>query len=212
MSYQFEAERMYEDETLEHEPEFEHEILTALKSCRHLIYLGWHTHVPLLDHYANWFEEIVVVEAWPQNAAQAAIEHPHVLVRVADIRLMAATEIPPDSCVLWQQGPEHVESSVVRELLKVWQHTAKAIILETPNGFRNQGEDDLNPFEKHVSAWAADDFSALGFACALFMEPHREGAVIAYWARHQPTSNVGASSVLSSAREPAVVTADSGPT
>ncbi len=181
---------MYEDETLEHEPRLEQEIVTALKSCRRLVYLGWHCRVPLLDHYKDWFEEIVVVEAWPANVAQAKETHPHVFVRMADIRDLEAAEIPVDACVLWQQGPEHLESIAVRALLQAWQHRARTIILETPNGFREQGEDASNPFERHVSAWTADEFAALGFKCGLFMQPNRSGSVIAHWARQRSFEGV----------------------
>lgn len=176
---------MYADETLEHIPKFEQELLRSFKSCRRLFYLGWHSRAPLLDYYQDWFEDIIVIEAWPLNVVQAKTMHPHVLVQEADIRQLNATNIPRESCVLWQQGPEHVESRLVKVLLRDWQCSAKAIILETPNGFRSQDADDSNPFEQHVSGWTSDDLAALGFSCGLFMEPDRRGAVIGYWSNSE---------------------------
>jgi hypothetical protein len=184
MSYQFEAAPLYEDETLDHEVEFRSALHAALRDNRCLVYIGWHHPVPMLDFYSNVFSSIIVVEAWAANVWRAQAAHPHVRLVHADVRSFQLPLTEGKVAIVWQQGPEHLEKRQAIDLIEAWKTQAHTIILEAPNGWREQGEIDGNPFETHLSAWSLEDFLNLEFRARLFMNPEATGSIIGYW---QPT-------------------------
>lgn len=50
-------------------------------------------------------------------------------------------------------------------LEKCEELSSKYIIVETPNGFLEQGPEFGNPFQRHLSGWFAHDFEGLGYQC-----------------------------------------------
>lgn len=181
MSYQFEAPVLYEDETLDHNSEFRFALHAALRDNTHLIYIGWHHPVPMLDFYSHVFSSILVVEAWAANVTRAQAAHPHLRVVHADAR---SFQMPFRECkvvIVWQQGPEHLDKCQVVHLVEAWKTQAHTIIVEAPNGWREQGEPDGNPFETHLSSWGMEEFVTLGFTPSLFMNPDATGSIIGYW-------------------------------
>jgi hypothetical protein len=172
---------MYPDETLEHEPEFYRAVLGLLGSVGNLVYVGWHLPVPLIDYYQDLFSTITVIEAWPKNAIAAKVAHPHVEVINRNLVDIRDKSVFRGAGVLWQQGPEHVWREEAVTTIRRWQSVAHWIILEAPNGIREQGECDDNPFESHISSWRMEDFEELGFRTVLFMDPNRTGSIIGYW-------------------------------
>ena len=181
MSYQFEAPPMYADEILGHQAAFEQDLIRVFKSTDTLIYIGWHTYVPLLSHYRNHFRRMVLIEVWPANARAAGIIHPNLDIIEGNVLDMRKDDTWRNAGIVWQQGPEHVASVAAREIIRYWQMHAGSIILEAPNGYRNQGAEDDNPFETHRSVWSLDKFESLGFRSVLFMNPENSGAIIGYW-------------------------------
>jgi hypothetical protein len=97
--------------------------------------------------------------------------------------------LPPQisDCVIWQQGPEHMEKSEAVKLIRQMQLHFRTIILETPNGWRQQNSEGGNPHEKHRSAWNKEDFQDLGFACITFMGPEHSLALLALWEKPVPS-------------------------
>ncbi len=59
---------------------------------------------------------------------------------------------------------EHFPKRIGYELLeKCEQLTSKYILLETPNGFVEQGPEYGNEFQRHLSGWFPHDFEGLGY-------------------------------------------------
>lgn len=59
---------------------------------------------------------------------------------------------------------EHVPKKLGYELLeKCEQLTEKFVLLQTPNGFLEQGPEFGNEFQRHLSGWFAHDFEGLGY-------------------------------------------------
>ncbi|MCX6881630.1 MAG: methyltransferase domain-containing protein [Verrucomicrobia bacterium] len=59
---------------------------------------------------------------------------------------------------------EHVPKHLGFELLRrCEQLTSKYVILETPNGFVEQGPEFGNEFQRHLSGWFIHDFEGIGY-------------------------------------------------
>lgn len=172
---------MYEDETLDHVPAFRSHLHDAFLRNAHLIYIGWHIHVPMIDYYCSSFRSIAIIELWPGNARLARETHPHAEVVETDLRDYTPQSLEGGATLLWQQGPEHLTAADAEVAVRRWKEHVRTIILEAPNGSRHQGGAGSNPFEAHLSVWSRGDFSRLGFCNALFMDPDRCGAIIGYW-------------------------------
>lgn len=66
--------------------------------------------------------------------------------------------------VFWWHGPEHIEEVEVRETLeRLKQYANIALVVGCPWGKYEQGEDEGNPFEVHVSHLNYPLFEELGF-------------------------------------------------
>jgi len=62
---------------------------------------------------------------------------------------------------------EHLPKKLGWELLeKCEQLTNRYIILQTPNGFLEQGPEDENIYQRHLSGWFAWEFESLGYKVA----------------------------------------------
>ncbi len=59
---------------------------------------------------------------------------------------------------------EHVPKELGFELLRRCEElTSKYVILETPNGFVEQGPEFGNEFQRHLSGWFVHDFEGIGY-------------------------------------------------
>jgi len=59
---------------------------------------------------------------------------------------------------------EHFPKHSGWELLrKCEQLTSKYVVIDTPNGFLEQGPEYNNPYQRHLSGWFVHDFEGLGF-------------------------------------------------
>lgn len=59
---------------------------------------------------------------------------------------------------------EHVPKNLGYKLLeKCEELTSKLVLLQTPNGFLEQGPEFGNPFQRHLSGWFPHDFEGLGY-------------------------------------------------
>lgn len=182
MSYQFEAPPCYDDEHLDHQPVFRDRLHGILRDCSNLTYVGWHGGGSFFDFYLPLIEEIHVIEVWRPNLENLRVQFPTLIVHWGDVRHFARF-MPPHvcDCVLWQQGPEHMPKREATEVIRQMQLHYAAVILETPNGWRQQDANGNNPYEQHLSAWHEHDFVDLGFDCTTFMGPNRAMALLAVW-------------------------------
>lgn len=187
MSYQFEAPANYSDEHLDHQPAFRDRLHSILKNCSNLTYVGWHAGRSFFDFYAPVVPDIHVIEIWRPNAEALQMQFPHLNVHCEDVRQFVRL-LPPrvHDCLLWQQGPEHMEKSEVIKLIRQIQSHFTTVILETPNGWRQQDSEGDNPYEAHLSAWRENDFQDLGFDCVSFMGSNRAMALLAMWQKNPP--------------------------
>ena len=70
----------------------------------------------------------------------------------------------PFDVLLWWHGPEHIEKPEAPGVIDgLWQLTAGTLILGCPLGNDPQGICYGNQHERHLCAWQAEDFIALGF-------------------------------------------------
>ena len=68
-------------------------------------------------------------------------------------------------CALLFDVIEHFDSKDFYNFLPKLERIAKKIIIITPNGFIEQDEYDMNPYQIHKSGWTVDDFEKMGFVC-----------------------------------------------
>lgn len=187
MSYQFEAPAIYSDEHLDHQPAFRDRVHAILRHCSDLTYVGWHAGHSFFDFYLPLIGELHVIEIWRPNAEALKMHFPQLSVHCEDVRQFMRLLPHIHDCLLWQQGPEHMEKSEAVELIRQMQLHFTTIILETPNGWRRQNSEGENPYEEHRSAWDKQDFEDLGFACITFMGPEHSLALLALWEKRVPS-------------------------
>lgn len=126
---------------------------------------------------AGW--KIDIVEAFPNNVAQLSNAKWINSVFCMDIRHFWTSE-KYDITMFWH-GPEHLEKWELPALIERMKTYSDRIILATPNGRYDQGDEYGNPFEKHVSTWYIDDFVKLGLqADAIGLPDRKQGNIIAW--------------------------------
>jgi 2-polyprenyl-3-methyl-5-hydroxy-6-metoxy-1,4-benzoquinol methylase len=112
----------------------------------------------------------VGIDAFPQAIEEARRANAHDAYVLADV-----VKADPDE-ILAQCGGrkfdlitlygviEHLPKKLGFELLeKCEQLTDKYILLETPNGFVEQGPEFGNEYQRHLSGWFPHDFQGLGY-------------------------------------------------
>jgi len=135
----------------------------------------------LLEHG----KRLILVEVWPDNFftfnesenSNAAIVIRGDIETVEPLLSDQALE-----CVHWSSGPEHMEMSRSKALIRRMQARAKSIIISTPNGEYKQDALYGNHWEEHVSTWTTEDYRELGFSFAPY-EGGEGDTLIGYWTK-----------------------------
>ncbi|MSP96930.1 MAG: class I SAM-dependent methyltransferase [Betaproteobacteria bacterium] len=111
----------------------------------------------------------VGIDAFPAaiELAKANNVHDHYIVadvlRFNPIEILSRFERKFDLVTLYGVI-EHFPKRAGYELLeKCEELTSKFILLETPNGFVEQGPEYENQFQRHLSGWFPHDFEGLGY-------------------------------------------------
>ena len=113
----------------------------------------------------------VGVDAYPAAIAAARAKNVHDAYIVADVlkddiaaALLAAGARRACDIVSLYGVIEHLPKPRGFELLRrCEQLAAKYVILETPNGFVEQGPESGNEYQRHLSGWIVRDFTSLGY-------------------------------------------------
>jgi 2-polyprenyl-3-methyl-5-hydroxy-6-metoxy-1,4-benzoquinol methylase len=125
------------------------------------------------SHLSQFRPKILTVgiDAFPEAIARAKVNNVHDHYIVADILrtdihelLRQIEQVGPVDIVSLYEVIEHLPKSAGFELLeRCEQLTKKFVILETPNGFVEQGPEFGNEFQRHLSGWFIHDFVGLGY-------------------------------------------------
>jgi hypothetical protein len=172
--YQFEA--LPGKEKIE-DPEFKEALDSIVREARCVLTIGWHDGSGY-DLY-RWLVEngkrVILIEAFWGNVEKFGcdgVEKIHGDCR--DFQSLVGKE--SRDCVIWQDGPEHMDADQAVRLLKDFQREFKSIIISTPNGEYPQGVMDGNNWEVHRSTWFEANYRALGFQVLAY-----EAGLIGYW-------------------------------
>ena len=186
MAYQFLGEKIdgetMASEKIDNQP-FKLRLDLVVVEARRVIVVGWkpETGYPFFRWLAKEGKDIILVEAFQHNV-ESFDEYLGGRHRVAhkmhmDVRdLLSAVPIEARDCLVWQDGPEHIEMNQAVQLLRQFQESFNSIIIATPNGPYNQGILDGNVWEIHRSTWYAETYKELGFEVADY-----EAGLIGYW-------------------------------
>ena len=113
----------------------------------------------------------VGIDAFPEAIAMAKAKQLHDSYIVADVlkddpeKILAEVNNGQKFDIVSLYGViEHVPKHLGFELLRSCERlTSKYVILETPNGFVEQGPEFGNEFQRHLSGWFIQDFEGLGY-------------------------------------------------
>ena len=113
----------------------------------------------------------VGIDAFPAAVEEAKAKNLHDHYLVADILSANLSEVMERVRAIGQVDLvslygviEHLPKSKGYEILdRCDQLTSKYIILETPNGFVEQGPEFGNEFQRHLSGWFIQDFEGRGY-------------------------------------------------
>src|SRR5688500_18215188 len=125
------------------------------------------------SHLSAFRPKVVTIgiDAFPEAIAKAKERNLHDHYIVADILktkiediLGQISGIGSVDVVCLYEVIEHFPKSAGFEILERCEElTTKYVILETPNGFVEQGPEFGNPFQRHLSGWYIHDFAGLGY-------------------------------------------------
>lgn len=132
-------------------------LIVGVKSSREVV---------VSERFRDLGHSVVIAEPWPPNVEIAKSFHPH--AEVVGETAQATAGLHRFRTVVWLQGVEHVETPVVKPLIRNLMQTVSLIVLEMPHGIHLQGPDGGNVHEKHVSHWFPRDFSDMGEGWSLF--------------------------------------------
>lgn len=182
MSYQFEATPIYEDEHLNHNGSFKKYIDNIIRKSQCITYVGWRNNFSFFDYYYSLVEQIFIIEIWQNHVDQFEKKYYNIEIICNNICNFEnlITEKQRD-CLLWQQGPEHLEMKQAKNLINQMKKTFSKIIIETPNGQWEQGPDGDNIYETHLSYWYPENYEELGFTYTLFGGTTEHDIIIGYW-------------------------------
>lgn len=147
------------------------DVIAALQGggdCRSLLDLGCGALSPVSSHSVNLFRVGVENNADAFKTAQAAGTH-HVLIEsdILDLtpqRLQEASGTATFDIVVALDVIEHLPRSAGSAFLKVCEDAAsKYVVIQTPNGFQQQGPEFGNEGQRHLSGWYPNDFRARGY-------------------------------------------------
>jgi 2-polyprenyl-3-methyl-5-hydroxy-6-metoxy-1,4-benzoquinol methylase len=125
------------------------------------------------SHLSHFRPKILTVgiDAFPDAIARARANGVHDHYIVADILktdlseiLLQIEQFGPVDIVSLYEVIEHFPKSAGFEILeRCEQLTRRFVILETPNGFVEQGPEFGNEFQRHLSGWYIHDFAGRGY-------------------------------------------------
>jgi len=131
-------------------------------SAKKLLALTTAADVIGIDHPSTvrTLQELHPTRSWIAADLEAPLTEPR----------LAAPELAEDAVVVCSDVIEHLlDPRPLLELLRSWRHSAKAIVMSTPDRVRVRGVDDIgppaNPF--HVREWQLDEFDVLLRAAGL---------------------------------------------
>jgi len=170
-------------ETLHHNESFKREIDFLFSTSKNVTFVGWRqdTGLDVFINFLNNFDYINVVEIYNPNAALlSSFKIPKLNVYNEDIRNHESFLKSDDlDCLIWQDGPEHLEMSESIKILNELKTKFKKIIIATPKGEFIQGALYGNESERHLSSWEMEDYENLGFSVSIIGEIF----LIGYWVK-----------------------------
>jgi len=86
---------------------------------------------------------------------------------------------------VWIHGPEHIKKEEIGAAVASLEAVADNVVMLTPFGYMEQGVFRGNPAEQHVSAWVAEDFTALGYEAATRGRKDEPHATVLAWKRKE---------------------------
>lgn len=168
-------------ETLDHNQTFKSELDSLFSSSKNVTFVGWRqdTGLDVFINFFNNFQYINVVEIFKPNAdLLASFKIPKLNVLNFDIRdhedFLKSDDL---DCLVWQDGPEHLEMQESKNILNELKTKFKKIIIATPKGEYIQGPLYGNESERHLSSWEIQDYQNLGFEVSIIGEIF----LIGYW-------------------------------
>jgi 2-polyprenyl-3-methyl-5-hydroxy-6-metoxy-1,4-benzoquinol methylase len=112
----------------------------------------------------------VGLDAFPQAIEEARAQDAHDHYVIADIlienldELLASCGGQKFDLVTLYDVIEHLPKKLGFDLLERCEAlTSKYVLLQTPNGFQEQGPEFGNEHQRHLSGWFAHDFAGLGY-------------------------------------------------
>ena len=112
----------------------------------------------------------VGIDAFPEAveaAKRAGTHHDYIVgnvLELSDEELLAPVGGEPYDLVVLLHLVEHFPKSVGYRLLeRCEQLTRKFVVVETPNGYLEQGPEYGNEFQRHLSGWFVHDFEGLAY-------------------------------------------------
>jgi hypothetical protein len=167
VAYKFEASAFTNvGEKLENS-EFKTEIDNIVKDSRHVTSVGWRpdTGYDLYDYLTNNTETITVVEIFGPNLANFNMSrYRNINLVNDDIRNFEKfLSQKQRDCIIWQDGPEHLQMEDSIDIIKKFQKSFNSIIIATPNGVFEQDAMYGNEAERHLSSWYKKDYEELDF-------------------------------------------------
>jgi len=144
---------------------------TAVRDAKSVVYIGWRPHdsgyafFEWLDR-ANEFPPLtLLVEAWKPNVEAFVPPYPNCF-KVCGLAESLFDLVPcwARDCVVWQDGPEHLDNANGERLIRTWQLIGfKSIVLSTPDGWLEQLALEGNEYERHRGAWTKETYAKLNF-------------------------------------------------
>ncbi len=118
---------------------------------------------PYYEHVMENGGRVTIIEPFDGNAEACRLIYPGaqvVLDTAENFAVHSNLECSRFSCVLWIQGPEHVDKRTALLTLSLFRTMATVVVAECPHGIYEQGECEGNPYEAHRSTLYPSDFDA----------------------------------------------------
>jgi 2-polyprenyl-3-methyl-5-hydroxy-6-metoxy-1,4-benzoquinol methylase len=103
----------------------------------------------------EWAVRIDGIDAFPQHSP--LLEWVYDTFRIADV-LSLEDGLRDYDVVILGDVIEHIDKEAGQRLIDFLVAHNRCVLLNTPREFFAQGEIEGNPFERHLSFWAAEDF------------------------------------------------------
>ena len=144
--------------------------ITAREECRRVLDVGCGTRTPLGAGSAHGVESVGLdaSEAVLEQARAAGLHDSYIhgdIMSTDAEEILAGAGGRPFDVVIVSHVIEHLPRPAGHELLALCERlTDKFIVIETPNGFLEQGPEYGNPRQRHLSGWFSHDFEGYGYS------------------------------------------------